>query len=287
MKKRLVLSAAAVLLAVSLAIGGTLMLFTATSGPAKNVINLSDGIKGALLENGGDETNSDYWQVGEEYDKDGEGEGVAEKFNGIDFGSVQPNQKLTKAPKVSRKVVVEGPNAAEAYVAVRAEILTNFDEISGDLPDDSTIDATAVDALINQIAITYVNENEDGTVTITDFGDDWVFCPDSAGSKNGWYFHVDNDDKLTTLATGSETGDIFNTVTIPNYTGEDMDLFATLGSLGLEITIKLEAYLVQADHNPYNELDDETGKTGYAAYATAFSADFNTAEVTVFAPAAA
>jgi hypothetical protein len=286
MKRKLLLGLVAVLMTAALAAGGTLMLFSHQTASATNSIHLSSGIKAVLLESDGTVENSElvYKKVVSNVSD------TATETSGIQFGVVQPAAKLEKRPKVSREIidgatgyVNEDPDtAADAYVAVRADIVTNIGDGTGDVNlSDIKIDGVAateqnVADLISGMKIA----DKDGDPGINS---GWVFVRDAATNNpleiGGWFFYVIESGEtgagnLKVLSTDAETGDIFTYVKFNDFKGADAELFALLGAAGLEIKLELTAYLVQADHNPYNE--DTADKTNYkAAFSGTFTSHFS------------
>ncbi|MDR2420621.1 MAG: M73 family metallopeptidase [Oscillospiraceae bacterium] len=266
MKKKLVLGIAASILALSLAVGGTLMLFTDESETASNTVTLGNvdielqeyiGTKddadvyatlGRALPSSGDYTKGD--DVGE-LTTDGEGEDAV--FSGIAFGdNVVPGAFLEKRPRVINAGLNDAYVKAEATltITIPAETLAVLNEQGGYKTNGST-DLTKIAAKLQSLALfndgtgdSYSGPYWYGTVPEFTFGE----SPDSDGNytatiEGTWYYAEKEDDTPTfaALKPRGETVDIFKGIKLAKDIGNEF------AGLGLEIEIT--AYAVQSDNN--------------------------------------
>jgi hypothetical protein len=254
MKNKLVLSIIAVAACMTLAISGTLMLFTAQSEIATNIVTVGRGVGGIngeemkLQEKDEDEGGYDYQNLEEvyidhfEHGTYGTTDG---KFKGLNFGEVYPAAVVTKKPRVARF----DTDGVDAYLRVKAELTVR--DADGD-PVDWNIDLTPAQQKI------ILDIWRDGT----DITSKWrlISTPDSAL----WYYYyvLDNKSAPDSLETFSKailpavinpTTDIFTTITVPNYSKSALypaDDYAALETLAkYQISLKLTAQAVQKDNN--------------------------------------
>jgi hypothetical protein len=252
-KTALITLAAALLLSISVV--GSLMLFTDMTPTATNTIEFGAGIQAKLVETIKDDQ--------EDKDIDSQGTGENDRPT-IDFGHVAPGQILDKRPKVVR-TDKDANTASDAYVAVKATIEVYEDGIS-----------VAYDALENDVKL-----------QLADFFDEWIKNPDSnwvflpekvddkASPSTGYFFYVNSNTNKTlkvlppqdNAGKPSETPCIFQEIAIPSFSGEDLEIFASLQ--GKEVRLKLYPWLVQSDNNPYDPLKSPTDyPIAFAAFAT-------------------
>jgi hypothetical protein len=251
-KTKLVLGIMAATLTLALAIGGTLMLFTATSGPATNTVTLGSDIGIALQEyDVNDEwvrdiTNDDYVAIGEAYK--GNVEGHKQAFDGIDFGEIIPGGLVDKRPRVyntgeySVYVYVEGtfnvPDFTFTDSFVEQLNLLNANEtdeeaaetILGNLSGDELQIARILGAVV-------LNSGWRGTAYDVEGGNliGTYFWATNAQAENGDFYLAD-------LETERYTADIFTGITIPTSVDDNFK--------GQGISLELTAYAVQAANNP-------------------------------------
>jgi hypothetical protein len=267
MKKKLILGIVAATLALSLAVGGTLMLFTDTSGPATNVVTLGNvGI--ALQEYIGKNGNDDvYATIGDAlpgegtYTKDDSIDTLStkdDKFSGINFGgAVVPGDTLYKRPRV----VNTGAN--DAYVKVEGELTI-------EIPNDNLTalnDKYGSSAKIAETLAKFVSFNDgsaEGYEGAYWYGTSFVASDIASGWKAGaekstltlsgtWYYAEDVDGKtqlvkLPTTGEDAKTVDIFDTVKFGKTVGEEFE--------GIELSIELIAHAVQVDNNEFTAPTD-------------------------------
>jgi predicted ribosomally synthesized peptide with SipW-like signal peptide len=253
LKTKLVLGILAAALSLSLAIGGTLMLFTAESEVATNVVTLgnakialqeatssdqnyydSEGKAWDVLEGGKTELEG-YKTVGVTY-----GEGAdAQKFDGIDFGkNVVPGAAFAKAPRVV--------NTGSVPVYVKVEGVFTITAPGGYTEDDwKAVTEESVLGLFysrfDKVVLGYDDENWDGiTVTVEKDTTDkkayitgtWYYTEDKTGSVYG---------TLKSLEAGKATEPIFTGIQLPIGTPNE---FADFG-----FSFDLTAYAVQSENN--------------------------------------
>jgi predicted ribosomally synthesized peptide with SipW-like signal peptide len=258
MKKKLILGILAAALSLTLAISGTLMLFTAESKEATNVVTLGN-LEIALQEKGGtpgettESTGDNPKTVGNTYD--------GKIFNGIQFGVVQPNQKITKAPRVVHT------GGVDAYLRVRAEVkvFESFDSTEEvDWNDELT--EKQREFLGEMIMSAGLKDKADDRGM--HFGDEWTYVPGTVDSI-GYFYYTDEenwgediDQKSLKVFKDSgdpdhptETGYIFDTFVVPNWDQSELDeLGGLLGTYRIEF--RLQAQAVQATYNDGGSADD-------------------------------
>jgi hypothetical protein len=257
MKKKLILGLVASTLALTLAVGGTLMLFTAQSETATNVVTLGN----AAIELREVNYNADdYDPENKEWTKvDPNGE-----FPGNTFTDSYPGQKLTKEPlvvntgtvpvfvKVDGKIVFTGKDGTELGWSAVTDIIN--ETLAYEL---SAEDLSALNVEDDEEA-TQANKNYAFLVLVLgdDINDDaWRGVPITAadvanaqGSEEHtefygtWYYAKQEEGAsaktLTSLTANSSTTTIFDAITVP----------LGLGDKAQEVTVNLEltAYAVQS-----------------------------------------
>ena len=224
----------AAILVLSLSIGGTIMLLTATSRTATNVVTMGSGISAILKEDAGK----------------GLGDSVQDGLTtGFHYGAVQPGQILVKEPYIVRDDSL--PTASPAYVAVHAKL--NID--GADASEEDLIKALLAKGSI-------------------DVSPDWVFVPNPTDWTEGWFFYIDTTDSnktLKPLLPGMNTPPIFKTIEIPGsdiLSGVELDFFASLSD-DVTVEMALTAYLIQYDNNVYYD-SPIISPLGFADYQKAF-----------------
>jgi predicted ribosomally synthesized peptide with SipW-like signal peptide len=221
MKKRIALIALSAVLVFSLTIGGTLMLFTAQSEKATNVVTMGkasielwEKFGKAELDSDGEITNFDTIS----YEKVGP--------NSVyDLSNIKPGDTIIKAPKVKNT----GSTGVYLYVEVKVTAEGNW----------STDD-------LKELALTEFTHSDEK---------DWWginIIPQSDGkSFVGGFFYWDrpvgdSDGPLGILAPNNETPNVFDTLEL---------------DLGLEppnnakLQMEVKAYALQADNNPITDAD--------------------------------
>jgi predicted ribosomally synthesized peptide with SipW-like signal peptide len=242
MKKKLILGILAAALSLTLAISGTLMLFTARSEVATNVVTLGN-LDIELQEKGG--TVDDYTPV----DK--------VEFTGINFGTIQPNQEITKAPNVVHK------GGVDAYLRVRAEVVVKLyneeteedDIVSWNLLSDS-----------QKLYLTEMIQSAGMKTNDMHLGTEWSYIHGAdEGEPIGYDSYTDENDfgkdvdkkSLKVFQAGVTTGDIFDTFVVPNWTLNDSDEEFDLDAFSqYKVGFILQAQAVQVDYNEGGNVAD-------------------------------
>jgi flagellar basal body-associated protein FliL len=222
MKKKLILGILASALSLTLAISGTLMLFTATSETATNVVTLGNAsIK--MQEAKADDPDTDA--------NEGEYQDVTEGFE-LNFGTnVVPGAKLTKKPRVVNTGTVP------VYVYVEGTIIAKKGEDVLDLTTGDPLDkedSAQVYQDLRSVIASVVSNVKPG----------WVY--EDGNGAGGYFVYADASGKLTSLSADDETSDIFDTVIIPSAVGNAL--------AGYEISLQLKAYAVQSENNDAKDL---------------------------------
>jgi hypothetical protein len=247
MKKKLILGILAAALSLTLAISGTLMLFTATTeeDPATNVVTLGNAAI-QMWEHDGT-LNTKPQMIGGKYEDEEQlpkGTYVDDVFKGIDFDVVAPGASLNK------KTYVENTGDVNVYVYVKG-VLKLYDE-EGNPVDLNDLD----DDVLAQVAAI------SKTLDADDLGDNWYGSGgyaqlNSNGEYEGYYYRVNSEEDegetgtLLPLAVGATTGSIFkNPIVIPATTVGN-----ALANYKFEFV--LTAYAVQSDHNTVTAIVDE------------------------------
>ncbi|MDR3277450.1 MAG: M73 family metallopeptidase [Oscillospiraceae bacterium] len=226
MKKKLVLGIVAAALSLSLAVGGTLMLFTAQTETATNVVTL--GNVNIQLEETKTPNDTDSWKVINATNNTGL------TFNGLPGDTIEKHARVTS-----------GEKSADAYIYVKAEF--------------SVKTSTAATAKVNIQTWAGSDPNRlaiiqgflDSIVLTTGTSDRWFGGSHTLGETaigNFYYTAVDGN-SLKVLESGASTSDIFKSITLPNWITTEFE--------GYVLTLDLTAYAVQADNNPYNNLSDD------------------------------
>jgi hypothetical protein len=189
LKTKLVLGILAAAASLTLVVGGTLMLFTAESGTATNVVTLGKA-KIQIEESQGGDYNL---VVGE-----------------LDFGDkVLPGDSITKRPRVA--------NTGDTDVYLYVDGLLKITNSYGD-PIDLTNDANAN---FREYALAILNE-----MKAEDLGADWKGASTTVTKEgiSGRYYYVNEEDtsSLKILQKDDETSDIFTTVDIPTSIKSDL-----------------------------------------------------------------
>jgi predicted ribosomally synthesized peptide with SipW-like signal peptide len=267
MKKRIALVALSAVLVFSLVIGGTLMLFTAQSETATNVVTLGD-IKVALQEHDG---SGDYQTIGAAVETDNQlpngwyDNGV---FKGLQFKNAIPGNSYTKNVRVTNT----GDNPF--YAAVYGRI--TFKNTEGNKLDwevitqliDETLENAEIGFSSTDVTVDY---NEDGVLgDPEDFqteknylflglilndnksvSDEWFGAPIMAkdGEFFGSWYYVGNDPNTLEIVP-AKTG------ATPSVFDGDIYIPEALGNFAQGITISLDMYAaaVQSDNIESSEI---------------------------------
>jgi predicted ribosomally synthesized peptide with SipW-like signal peptide len=229
MKKKLLLGITAATLALSLAIGGTLMLFTDTSDTATNVITFGD----AEIEL-------------QEKNNNGEFKTITEKFTGNNFKNIVPGETLEKEPRVINTgnvpvyVKVTGELYAYANQAAKDAGTPRIDiEAWGAYKDNNA----ALEAFISSIVIddhwagVTTKLNEAGNAIVGT----WYYIEGTQGATRSYALKAL---EAKNSGTYDETTSIFKEIKIPDT--------LTSAYEGAIIELKLTAHAVQSESNPYN-----------------------------------
>jgi predicted ribosomally synthesized peptide with SipW-like signal peptide len=227
MKSKLVLGILAAAVSLSLAIGGTLMLFTADSETATNVVTLGS----ASIEL-------------QEFDKASNGYKAIDKteFTGIEFLNVVPGATLEKRPQVKNN------GSVPVYVYVEGTLTVDGDDVdlssiefdnAGNIVGGTEV-AQQVYAILDSVNATALTSSWKGTPIDDTQAED--------GILTGIWYYSDTVGELDILPVGGTTGDIFTKVVIPF---EDVDNALA----GYTISLALTAYAVQSDNNNATALE--------------------------------
>ncbi|MDR0862355.1 MAG: SipW-dependent-type signal peptide-containing protein [Oscillospiraceae bacterium] len=209
MKKKLVLGIIAAALALSLAIGGTLMLFTASTDTATNVVTLGN-VKIELQEWGGYDEDGDVLVTDWTKIEDGE-------FEGIEWVA-EPGGTINKHTQV------ENTGANAAYVAVRVDV-------EYDIEEKADIATLGYLLGLNNAGLTGGTFVPDGDYTAGEFSGWWVYTADTASN--------DLSVKDTPAALAKDgVFSLVNPLTIPS----------SWISENAELSIEFTAYAVQTQN---------------------------------------
>jgi predicted ribosomally synthesized peptide with SipW-like signal peptide len=246
-KTKLVLGILAAAVSLSLAIGGTLMLFTAQTDIATNVVTLGSADI-ALQESGVLNGNEDtYLTVGKKYAAFETPENLEGVFTGFDFGDeIIPGDTIYKKPRVVNTgnipvyVYVEGTLSVTYTNAAGVVTPVNFTPAHLADPTNAPADVKELMSILNSV----IGE---------DMGDYWWASPVKADNNKlvgTWYYaNIDNDAfvSLKALDPDVATDDIFTQVEIPD----------TVTSLleGYKISLDFKACAVQSDNNNAANID--------------------------------
>jgi predicted ribosomally synthesized peptide with SipW-like signal peptide len=254
-KKKSLTIVLAIALVAALAVTGTLMLFTATSDTATNVVTMGN-IKPLLQEYDGTD-NKDYQTIGTKYDTADRLDYGRYKnngtFTGIKFDGSMPGDTYTKKPRVKN----DGDN--DFYTAVYGKVTftkgkkaLGWGEIT-DLINDTLIRS--------EIEIDQANMSDEDYQAFKNYAflnlvltsnsginDEWYAAPITAKHAEfyGTWYYIDKDNlntqtiKLKALEPGNTTPDIFQNITIPE---ELSDL-----AQGVTISLDMFAFAVQSDN---------------------------------------
>jgi hypothetical protein len=256
MKSKILLITISAALVVTLAVGGTLMLFTSQSAVATNVVTLGDMKvvfkEGAhaidkdnppealptttpsedyLLTPGKSTQDQDYdfaSPAGSIYKFEGEDE----TFSGIVYtNKIVPNSMISKVPVIEYSGV-------PGYLRVKADITIT----QGEAPVE-----TLPEGLTTLLAKIYSNGNG-----LQGLHEDFYPVPADATGLSFYFYYAPLDDEAPVLTPMTPTGDdpivLFYGLKIENYTDEnDLNAFADLN--GYSINLDLHVQAVQADWN--------------------------------------
>jgi predicted ribosomally synthesized peptide with SipW-like signal peptide len=230
---RLILAILAAAFSLTLIAAGTLMLFTAQSEDATNVVTLGDASIELQEKTAGAGIPADY----EDFPRTEDGyttvggfdhEGEHYDFGGIDFGSgILPGGKVYKVPRVVNTGDVD------VYVYVEGRF-TAEDPTTGDLVDFSG-DSPAVGQLKN-----IISSLTPGGLGLGWYGDTIEYTTNGAV---GTFYYANSEGTPTPLVgTGgaNATVAIFDGITIPKDIGNTLSKY--------KISLKLTAYAVQAEN---------------------------------------
>ncbi|MDR3277451.1 MAG: hypothetical protein LBT12_01650 [Oscillospiraceae bacterium] len=247
MNKKILLGVTATVLVLALAIGGTLMLFSAQTATATNVVTLGKGIAAGLYERGGttEPEDNDEFKL------------ITDSNTGINFQTVTPNAIIYKEPRIQRSDV----GGSDAYVRVIATV-----NIWAPSDDDTAASYEVIDELGYVPASKLTNDQNalvNKILQSADRDENWEFVNTSPVSNTGTYYYVTGGENGTlkvlsapnNASTPSVTDTIFTEIQIPNVkTGADgsdalkeLNAFLALG--GYKITVDLQAQLIQVENN--------------------------------------
>jgi hypothetical protein len=271
MKKKLVLGIVAAALSLYLAVGGTLMLFTAQTETATNVVTLG-AAKIVLQEKNNNDT--DFINVPKD--------GVYSIGGSGKDGLAQPGDTLKKAPRITND------GSVDVYVYVATEISAWKDNVQVNISElyGKFLDTTSKEAgLLTALATAGFSANSlTGVVDVPyqwrgiDIKDmDWT--ADGKSLLGGFYYSestssVGSDEaKLYALKPGESTLPIFTAIKVPNFpviTVGDVEININNELAGVTLKLALTGYAVQAGNNPYAVLSGQ----GPKSYIKAFETDF-------------
>jgi len=239
MRKKLVLGIIAAATALALVVGGTLMLFTATTSTATNVVTLGSA-KAHLEEKNNDETTytiedgSHYHDINT-YTKNGQG-------NWIQTGG-NPGDTAFKAPRI----VNDG--SVPIYVKVDGVFTICKSVTDAGVTTYEPLSATELTTLVNALPTDFLDTLYQSLNIDTDHWSGIGIVANNDGTFTGtWYYTESENGDLLALDPTTPTSDIFTTFTIPNF--QDPDINNLLA--GLSFQLQLTGYVVQSDNNPYN-----------------------------------
>jgi predicted ribosomally synthesized peptide with SipW-like signal peptide len=239
MKKRIALVALSIVLVFSLAIGGTLMLFTAQSETATNVVTLGN-------------IDADLQETEESSPVEADWKTIDGTYTGITFGPQQPGATLTKKARVANT----GDNAF--YAAIDGKITfkkgttkLEWSEVTAIINETLTAAgiplATTGTPAEKQAANNYkflglilqvTDADPNGVVDDNWFGSSIVATD---AEFFGTWFYVEDADNLKSVASGAKTDSLFDgDLKIPLSLSDKAE--------GVTISLELTAYAVQSDN---------------------------------------
>jgi hypothetical protein len=235
LKTKLVLGILAAAASLTLAVGGTLMLFTDTSGPATNVVTL-DSAEIELQESNGttDSNGFIYHTIGDPYITGKFENGTYDDtiFKGINFGNeIVPGDTLNKRPRVHNSGSVPVYVYVDGVLSVKDANEENVDLTAEDA------EGKAVAAQVKSILDSVVDHPTTGW-----YGMPIDYAKANEGILTGTWYYATALNTPTVLQTGTDTPDIFTTIQL------DRDIVDN-ALAGYTISIDLHAYAVQSAHN--------------------------------------
>jgi predicted ribosomally synthesized peptide with SipW-like signal peptide len=266
MKKRIALVGLSIVLVFSLAVGGTLMLFTAKTDIATNVVTTGN-ITAALQETSTD----DAWQtIGKKYPGAHQTNGAynGNTFTGIKFGNVMPGDKLDKQARVVNTgtnpfyAAIDGvitfTNAdgvltwSEVYPLINKAIANaGYKDADFKDSDGNQLTGAELQAARNYAFLGIVLQNG-ASLGSNWFGSEVVAhepetLTAAAKFTGTWYYYdsngtptINGDDKLRPVDGYNATEPLFkDTLVVPDFGNEAQDI---------TISIALTGYAVQSDN---------------------------------------
>jgi hypothetical protein len=256
MKKKLILGIVAATLSLSLAVGGTLMLFAATTNSAVNTVTIGKGFG-----NDPEHPTNEHFVLRETAD-----DGATYDYDGINYGTVAPGAALAKEPSIIRL------DGAPAYLRVRADLQvkvgpTTYSAANNNLNALLTLAGTNGQLFIDYVRVIFASASQTPATiidTTTNRGgtlnENWAFVEDSGTSALGGTFYYTGNGSYPTPFVADTTGTsvskddstyyatpvLFDELVVPDWEYYDSvyDLFADW-----EINLVLLGGAVQSDNN--------------------------------------
>ncbi|MDR0862356.1 MAG: hypothetical protein LBN30_06255 [Oscillospiraceae bacterium] len=237
MKKKTLLLIIAAVLVVSIAIGGTLMLFTAYTHTATNVVKLSSGIDIITQELGGHLNPVDGTAITSGTEYQGTYKDIDTSWGGLELTALQPKEVIAKQPRVRN-----AENSENAYIKVTVDF--------ADFADN--FDLVAADFLITDYLKTFTGTSSQNITN-------WTWFQDTT-TKTLYTAYYTTGGTLTALAPNTATAELFTNVKVP-----DIDLEGYDSDNEISGEIEIIAYAVQADWNT-PDTSSLSGQAVYEAY---------------------
>jgi predicted ribosomally synthesized peptide with SipW-like signal peptide len=263
MKSKILLIAISAALVITLAVGGTLMLFTSKSETATNVVTLGDMTvifkegAGAITYADGDWTypksteGIELIELGKTRES---GKSDPDKYSNYEFSDgaftgIKFPERLVPNMPISKIPVIEYKGSAEGYLRVKATVKAyeseNGNAVNLNTTNDNSI--TKLNALLKTIFETAVTKEENGT--------QWQLVAPEPGEDATdlvlYYYRVE-DNALAEVVEKEEDNEmvLFYGFKVPNYgTTEGFTLNDFHGFDGYQIKLVLQVEAIQANWN--------------------------------------
>lgn len=262
-------------LVIALAVSGTLMLFTAQSETAKNVVSLGNVSVRLQESNNG----QDYYTVGFDTDP----QDSTQLFSGFNYGSIAPGATIEKYPRVHNA----GNIPIYAFLKVELKLWDGNGQIAITELDTSGQTPVAGPAMQKYFGSDprFLDPNGDvdlakvrnfwNNFLTTSFQNDpsWFgldparvqYAADGTVTSGFFYANTNNgtDSGLTKIRPLTVSDDLFTSITMP------ADMPNTFQKVGF--SLEITAYAVQADNNPFGSVNPaDTDADKVTAMAKAF-----------------